>query len=131
MGLQKSYQNILVQLLMMPSKKVKRKELDKLLSVLFLRNANHGRFGELLVEYRKSFANKDNYTLTEFKSFLKKVPPPLQHHACDGYITECNSFELLCRSETVSKVFWNLTFEEAYMNGLFYILVFGFVKRFE
>ena len=44
---------------MMPSKKVKRKELDKLLSVLFLRNANHGRFGELLVEYRKSFANKD------------------------------------------------------------------------
>ena len=31
-------------------KQVKKEELDKLLSVLFLHNANHDRFGELLVE---------------------------------------------------------------------------------
>lgn len=27
--------------------------------VLFLRNSEHGRYGELLVDYRKSYANKD------------------------------------------------------------------------
>ena len=31
-------------------KQVKKNELDKLFSVLFLHNANHDRFGELLVE---------------------------------------------------------------------------------
>ena len=40
-------------------KQVKKNELDKLLSVLFLHNANHDRFGELLVEYRKAYAKKD------------------------------------------------------------------------
>ena len=40
-------------------KEIKRKEFGKMMSVLFLRNANHERFGELLVEYRKAYANKD------------------------------------------------------------------------
>ena len=30
-----------------------------MMSVLFLRNANHERFGELLVDYRKAYANKE------------------------------------------------------------------------
>ena len=40
-------------------KEVKMKELDKLLAVLFLHNANHERFGELLVDYWKAYVNKD------------------------------------------------------------------------
>ena len=40
-------------------KEIKKNELDKMMSVLFLRNANHERFGELLVEYRKAYANKE------------------------------------------------------------------------
>ena len=38
---------------------VKSRELDKFLAVLFLRNANHERFGDLLFEYRKAFANDE------------------------------------------------------------------------
>ena len=37
-------------------KDVKHKELEKFMSVLFLSNARHKRFGDLLVQYRKSFA---------------------------------------------------------------------------
>ena len=33
---------------------VKSRELDKFLAVLFLRNANYERFGDLLFEYRKN-----------------------------------------------------------------------------
>ena len=40
-------------------KQVKKKELDKPLYAFFLHNANHDRFGEILVEYRKAYANKD------------------------------------------------------------------------
>ena len=39
---------------------MKRQELDKFMAILFLRNAEQDRFGEMMVEYRKSFANKDN-----------------------------------------------------------------------
>ena len=65
-------------------KAIKIKELDKLLSVLFLRNANHDRFGELLVEYRQAFTNKDVKsqqnlgTMMDFmcqQSLKKKVSP--------------------------------------------------------
>ena len=37
--------------------KFQKDELDKLTSVLFLRNANPERFGELLVDYRSDYAN--------------------------------------------------------------------------
>ena len=40
-------------------KQAKKQEIYKFLSVLLLHNANHDRFGELLVEYQKAFVNKD------------------------------------------------------------------------
>ena len=40
-------------------KETKKENWEKLLVVLFLRNLEHGRYGELLVDYRKSYANKD------------------------------------------------------------------------
>ena len=39
---------------------MKRQELDKFMAILFLRNAEQDRFGEMMVKYPKSFANKDN-----------------------------------------------------------------------
>ena len=40
-------------------KQVKSTELQKFMSVLFLRNADQERFGELLVDYRKAYAAKE------------------------------------------------------------------------
>ena len=40
-------------------KQVKSTELQKFMSELFLRNADHERFGELLVEFRKAYAAKE------------------------------------------------------------------------
>ena len=39
---------------------MKQQELDKFVAILFLRNAEQDRFGEMMVEYCRSFANKDN-----------------------------------------------------------------------
>ena len=41
-------------------KKFKEKELNKFLAVLFLRNANYRTYNDLLVEYRRSYANKQD-----------------------------------------------------------------------
>ena len=40
-------------------KAVKSKELQKFMATLFLRNANHERFGDLLLDYRKAYAAKE------------------------------------------------------------------------
>ena len=40
-------------------KAVKKSELNKFEAALFLRNANHDRYGDLLIEYRKAYANKE------------------------------------------------------------------------
>ena len=40
-------------------KEVKKKNWERLIAVLFLRNAEHGRYNELLIDYRKAFANKE------------------------------------------------------------------------
>ena len=40
--------------------RLKGEELNKFMAILFLRNAEEDRFGEMMIEYRKSFANKDN-----------------------------------------------------------------------
>ena len=40
-------------------KDFKKANWDKLLAVLFLRNAEHGRYEELLVDYRKSYTNRE------------------------------------------------------------------------
>ena len=50
--------------------KVKNNELDKLLSLLFLCNANHDRFSELLVEYWKVYATKDVKYLQDLSSMM-------------------------------------------------------------
>lgn len=39
---------------------MKRNELGKLMVVLFLRNSDQEQFGEMMIEYRKTYANKDN-----------------------------------------------------------------------
>ena len=51
-------------------KEVKKQELDKFIAVLFLRNASQERFGELLVEYRKAFANKDTKYPQDLNSMM-------------------------------------------------------------
>ena len=38
---------------------VKRNEVQKFMETLFLRNANHERFGDLLLDYRKAYAAKE------------------------------------------------------------------------
>lgn len=40
-------------------KAVKSRELDKFLAALFLQNANHERFGDLFLDYRKAYANNE------------------------------------------------------------------------
>ena len=40
-------------------KEVKQNETDKFLAALFLRNTNYERYGELLVEYCKAYANSE------------------------------------------------------------------------
>ena len=49
---------------------VKSRELDKFLAVLFLRNANHERFGDLLFEYRKEFANNEEKYPKDLKTMM-------------------------------------------------------------
>ena len=39
---------------------VKKKALNNFLAMLFLRNVDKDRFGDMLVDYRKEFANKEN-----------------------------------------------------------------------
>ena len=39
---------------------------------------------------------KGNYTLTNFKSMLQKVPSPFQHRSGNGYITELNQNQSVC-----------------------------------
>ena len=34
--------------------------MDNFMDILFLRNADKDRFGEMLVDFRKSYANKEN-----------------------------------------------------------------------
>ena len=53
-------------------------ELKKFLAVLFLRNADHSTYNELLVEYRKSFANKCNIypkSLEDVVDVMRQVTP--------------------------------------------------------
>ena len=40
--------------------RVKKKAMDNFLAMLFLRNTDKERFGDMLVDFRKSYANKDN-----------------------------------------------------------------------
>ena len=40
-------------------KKAKEEETDKFTAVPFLRNANYDQYGELLLEYRKAYANSE------------------------------------------------------------------------
>ena len=45
--------------------------------MLFLRNLDKDRFGEMLVEYRKSFANKDNkypQTVSDMMDVMRQQP---------------------------------------------------------
>ena len=39
---------------------MKSEVLDRFLAILFLRNSDQGRFGDLLVEYRKAYAGQEN-----------------------------------------------------------------------
>ena len=49
---------------------VKSRELDKFLAVLFLRNANHERFEDLLFEYSKSLANNEEKYPKDLKTMM-------------------------------------------------------------
>ena len=54
------------------------KELKKFIAVLFLRNADYATYSKLLIEYRKSFANKhDLYpkTLEDMVDVICQVIP--------------------------------------------------------
>ena len=59
-------------------KKFKEKELKKFLAVLFLRNADYGTYNELLVEYRKAYANKQDIypkSLEDVLDVLRQIQP--------------------------------------------------------
>ena len=42
-------------------KAFRSKELKKFIAVLFLRNSDYATYNELLIDYRKNFANKQNF----------------------------------------------------------------------
>ena len=53
-------------------------ELEKFIAVLFLRNADYGTYNKLMVEYRKSYANKyDTYpkSLKDVVDVMRQVQP--------------------------------------------------------
>ena len=56
----------------------KAKELKKFIAVLFLRNSDHSVYSELLVDYRKMFANKQDLypkTLEDMVDVMRQITP--------------------------------------------------------
>ena len=56
----------------------KAKELKKFVTVLFLRNSDHSAYSELLVDYRKMFANKQDLypkTLEDMVDVMRQITP--------------------------------------------------------
>ena len=56
---------------------LKKDVTGRFMAILFLRNAEQSRFGEMLLEYRKAFANKeDKYprTIPDMVDVMRKMP---------------------------------------------------------
>ena len=59
-------------------KTFRSKELKKFIAVLFLRNSDYATYNELLVDYRKNFANKQNFypkSLKDMVDVMRQVTP--------------------------------------------------------